>query len=872
MKIRRAAALSALALAASAGAARAQGLLPSVVRQPHFYVFFQQQPCSYPPTCPVRDMCDPGHYLTNMVRAIDWAHVHDPVASANVAVQWILNDLGAGRMEAGHICIFPFNFGHSPCGSSTYGCASEDLTTRDAMIVLADRLENRGFAISDNPQFTPWPNGNSGSNRTYLHPFLTNAQLPTGSWQPPLRQFMIEFCDRYRARQGELNLPGQPVVLPDPDKFFLDTEVDLVDMPDSNHLWLLDWIRQQPTIWSNSTSDPQWMVPGYHPDLPSGQTPTLEHIYAAEHAHYGMLADIASAINTGLPADNSFNRPVMLWYGALCARAIDFALWNCCYSVVHGADHGWPDTATHKIECGNYDHERMDGAPGNLVPWHIDWVDAGHQNIDHPEWRGHPNNLRPRSRLYGWQNSYDYVTSAGQRWTSLEVWGSGEVDSPPIYMIPNDGWLYPGPGCGLFRHRQANLYLPPATPAAGECRQAPQTPVPYRDETQLRSSLRVAGTTLALVGNLAGRLAPWLPTMRSDVPSDAALEGFCQLNQFAMSEPGLRRLLGVCRAYNIGEGTFWAGLRSDLHPTLAAHVWARTADAVRRVWAPRILAAYDGAGTLTGGFATDHDVSRCEFLLPDSIGQQRTIEVTADAGSGITELLVKFTGLADYPSDTPDQTTSGWKYEVTVDDATTFAGMRGYVFVWDYAIDTRTGQQRGWAMAPTLVDVPSGDAPGLCGYDEHGNPIYTPFTETDTFQFGYQFHTPDLSSRRTFIINPDSLLTPAPRYVVGGSMLLKLVHAAPVPQNPSPTVKAIYDLIQVAPFSDECATPGPTQAPPPLHVAQGDKTYDGSVAAEDLTTFLTYWAAGKPAADMNMDGIVDEADLALYMTYYANGD
>src|SRR5262249_3106861 len=144
--------------------------------------------------------------------------------------------------------------------------------------------------------------------------------------------------------------------------------------------------------------------------------------------------------------------------------------------------------------------------------------------------------------------------------------------------------------------------------------------------------------------------------------------------------------------------------------------------------------------------------SRLEFTLRLG-GLPRTIDVAADTtGQPLTEVVVTFTGLSAYQSDI-------WRFEIPVEDSVDTGSAKGMLLAWNWSEGT-------WLMVPTV------EGPKMYGY-----------------------YTPDLTTRRLFVLAVDPTASSPQQFVSsGGLMRLKLLHFGTAPFT------ARHDLVQVIPY------------------------------------------------------------------------
>jgi hypothetical protein len=738
----------------------------------------------------------------------------------------------------------------------------------------ADRLENwsNGYHIVDSAQNNPnnWPAFPQDSptpgvvfNRTYKHPFLVNALPGTGG--SPLKGWMQDFVTAYVARQG-LN-PN----LPNPDRFYFDTEPYIAGY-DQNEIFMLKFLKDHDEIWS-------------HIDVP-GLGETLHQLYddvrAPGQYGQGWPANILDFANGGLdqngPGNSARNRQFTIWWLEICQRASDAVMQNAAYGVINAQ---WPACKT-----SNYDTSRRDGAM-DTIPYFLDPITQ------------QPNNQFARVVSYDpdWSETIAGVT--GRRWFTQKQWTSATMDAPTYYGQQNDyvpipnGYLHQwwwrpplgtlkycpaenGTDCGTFMTRRSNVDLPRAA-LADRCRRDTSATNPRRDQTRLQSTLAAIDQSmtainystfgLAYPGNHNVRTVGWIP-MAYD--HSAGIDPYW-LASVLMVQKHLRFVVGRCRENEIPE---LIGFSGGWYPCFDAQCAAYVATqwVFNEVYDPWIKNFAPITGTLTSG---DLNPRRLELTTRDeTTGLPSTVDLQTTPGKGLTELEVVASGLLCYRD--VDY------FDIIVKCWTSSALTTGTVYARDpgtakfYKVQAVIDEPGVCPPSPCNANPDPCNNPSTCSIDYQNPDNDIPTTTEPSFQDYYQFQTPDLSTRRIFRL-PRLAPSGQPFVDANGELTLRLVHSAPVPAGVS--LVSRYDLVQVLPYSDYGLMPEgggssapQEEAPAVIAVAQSDRDYDGEVAFPDLEKFLTDYAAGGLAADMNGDGVVDEQDMVIFVTHYVNGD
>jgi len=301
---------------------------------------------------------DSDHVFASMTHVNvrdDSVRQDNPRLAAREAARLAIEHIEMGRIRPDQVCILLQNFGHHDRCTEQYGgqnCPSH-AASRTRFFQEADRLE---LLLGDPLAF---PNGyfvddlNYYTHRTFRHPFLNrdfDPLNPVGQCSTAvLRKWMDEFIDEYQIIQAE-RLP-QETALPDPSRFFFDTETLMVLPPIRNDVLMFAFLASRPEIWGTGPTGPHagWEVPGYAPGT------TLWSLYEAARLQNGWSAGVPPLItSTNVDANDPRNRPYMLFWYEVCDRATNAQMKSAAYDPIHQA---WPGCVV-----GNYDHSRSDGA------------------------------------------------------------------------------------------------------------------------------------------------------------------------------------------------------------------------------------------------------------------------------------------------------------------------------------------------------------------------------------------------------------------------------------------------------------------------------------------------------------------------------
>jgi hypothetical protein len=664
------------------------------------------------------------------------------------------------------------------------------------------------------------------SNRAYRHPFLINAgdpgvglvhtdpHQPPPAVIPPLRQWMYEFVTEYQRLQVEVyNGTTTPYVLPNPAKFYLDTEPQIVFAGGGrNEVHMLWWIAQRPQYWGTQVPGTGRQVPGYPPGT------NLAILYeqartSGRHTLPASINDLALGLNRNFPAEHQHNRPFMAWWEEICLHTQAEVLKYSVYSQVKFA---WPN-----VKCGNWAEAEMDGgvAPGN-TGWIMDWEhpfnpegQRGLRNVPTQTLpRGNIHPIGEGALLHGVGNE-----ASQKRYLVQSTHRTGDVDSPVLYHLR--------PGYATAMHRQPNFYRPHVE--AGDGCGTPWVPHPPC-ETKFESSLRLMRHAAESViesngGGHENTLVPWIEEAYTtndgnpDVP-----------DTWTVVEPEeLEDLLLMLRGKNTPEVIFWTGYNSgndNIWLAQAGHAWKVSSSVVHRVYAPRV----ENYGITIGQDPTGNppvaDPSVLEFTLKED-GQPRVVDVASEPmGEGhAAGIKVVFEGLDPV-----------WLFRVKInlECSVDRPDVQGMVLAWDFAND------EFFIVPHTLELVPS----------------------------VYNFWAPEgvsgWQARVTCNFEPQS----GQRFVDDtGRMGLTFLHLS------SAEFTSKFDLAQVVGYNggtgfDDCPT---CLAPIPL--LKGDANMDGHLTVEDISEFLAKWQSSRLMADTNQDGVVDAADLSKFLLDFVNG-
>ena len=229
--------------------------------------------------------------------------------------------------------------------------------------------------------------GDSGTGRTYRHPFLINAYpLPPADGAtepgmsdyvgptPPLRVWMQDFISGYKSVQ----LINSNI--PDPDYFAFDTESTIAGVDDSNAMFMLESLfedrNHDPATYGPDHGYWNWKhVPGYNNKtladlLADAQASTYFKYY--ENQSHAKLVDLLQR------ASREDNRAAAAWWYHICKRVQEAVMKKCAYDPILAA---FP-----ACKVSNYDTSTTDGVPDG-TGWMLDRAPLSvfnHDNVTDP--------------------------------------------------------------------------------------------------------------------------------------------------------------------------------------------------------------------------------------------------------------------------------------------------------------------------------------------------------------------------------------------------------------------------------------------------------------------------------------------------------
>lgn len=673
------------------------------------------------------------------------------------------------------------------------------------------------------------------SARWYRHPFLENA-----GENGPLKQWFEAFVAEYRAIQQDPSGPhaipfsgGLP--LPDPARFYMDTEATICYAPNRNVVRILKQIIDNPSYRTK-----YWYtlpVPGYGVPLASlYETERQRQISASIANPWPATIESFAALDLSRDCYWSTNRELCLWWKTICDKVEAHVMRKSMWDVI---DQHWP-----AAKYGNYDEMFVDGAMDNTgwmfnrddsnPIWNDDDVLRKYVGNSNPQ----PTHRFPRGFIEPLLGGFFYHGRNGQYLVSPR-WTGGNVDMPTLYGIPQEQNYDGG-----YRHQsQTNQYLPATAGFACESPNGFGAPCETPWEVTMRLCRHHAESIInSGSGQRNAVLVPWLEM--------AGTENNGNRWQWYRTENEVREMLAMLRAKNIAEGAFWVNYEAD--PTHRNAAWAETALVIDKVYAARVDSYAILRGTQLVPIPT-YDPKRLEYTLLEhvpntSIRRERAASVRSvpildeeieDLAS--SELRVDFVWPQElsYVSD-QFQGSQVVQLHINVECSSSKPGTIGYVQIW--APDA--SGEYGWQYASSIES------------DANSIPAYLFHAPVDTVSpFVYR-------TRRSFMYPFDQS-----RFIDAGALKtrLRLIH-----KGTNGAFTSAYDLVQVIPGTRVYNSPPPEGGQQQAGM-RSDMNLDGLSDSRDVMQFVGDWLEGFGNADLDQDGEVDASDLDSFEAAYVAG-
>lgn len=762
----------------------------------------------------------------------------NPTTPAQAALQGaaqVMGDIEAGRLPpggGGRVCLYLWGFGHNTEYIVDGNGQVHDYTQSPTRFYRElDRLP--GLLDDDFPVRPP---NDGGTARAYKHPFLINSGTrPTiSNVPPPMRVWMTDFCHAWKDLRASNPAYAN---LPDPDRFFLDSEPALCEPPGPNSIWMLHFLATHGEIWN------QWPVPGA-PAQSSGQPATLASLYAQARSHHpNWPADITDSEHGGIragilyPAIDGQNRPFFEWYWNITAAAEDAVMEYSAYSVIRSE---FPSA-----KAGNFGHSRFDGL-SDTTGWYRDRVADGESSAARRDWNRYPRGWVDRQVGQFMYRDAPGLSADDQhqlRWTAQRQWCSGHMDNMYLFFVslpqwePTPGWQPEPSSPGAEGHKQLSIYRPTHAPDSTHPN-AYRPPETYQESNDRLNRGPMEADINSFDGGNENRPWPWLEFVDTETnpftPTEEQPNDPTPWLRYQVQQSDFRALLAMLRGKNFPGGGFWsnwAPSTAGSHPTADNLAWNDTTEVIDAVYASRVDSWKRRTGRVPDDPIDDQDDAdplRLEFTLRVN-GLDRTVDISTNqtAATPVTELFVQLSGLGCYKTHAVGRL--DYEYQINVECSTDRHGTAGRVLAYDFA-------HSKWVEVP----VEEGRYYGC----------YAPI-DPDTGQY---------SNRRTFFLR-DTVVGGYLREFVSndGLFCLRLVHLN------TGAFTSKYDLVQVIPYRTGSGLTGST----PLVALQTDVDFDEMVTTADLAQYMAKWLSGNSAADINLDGQVDALDLLVFLNTFA---
>jgi len=670
-----------------------------------------------------------------------------------------------------------------------------------------DRAPDPGLGETEDSVFFPVGVFDAASSRTYRNPVkLANAR--SGA---PLAAWMNAFLTAYKDVQDNPENYGldENDVIPTPTRVYLDNEThDTIGWVLSKaDLWMLYKLALS---YNGNDSDPTnyWSNPIY--DVPGTGGKTLKNLYDEKYTEVGNSSIWPASILSGagrlredLAPDADENRRFMLWYTNVCRTAQSAVLDNCFYNLIGST---WPN-----CKILNYASGKVDGEI-DTTGWYMDTpgTKAG---------TTYPTRVPSNQLVRGWHEGVPDLMGkywdepSGDVWSVTSRVNDTVISSPVLYRLVESqflGWDAGHQGWGQYAGgaphecaQQPNLYL---------TRNYVTSPVLERlDETSLRLFRHTVESAInSGEGQNEEDVIPWI--------SLAHMNG---------STPKfLRHLLSMLRAHDITEiiGFSGSNVENTTQLPFAVVEWNETQRVLNEVYASWVDDYEIVHGEVPTGGPTGVDTSRLEYVLRDSEGSARTVDIESEYHTGadgrnraMTILDVKLDGFVNgegegyFSTMRPDSV--GYAIDPVTFEETNWS--YGYVVNLECQLVASALQDNAYGTVEVYNwAAPSGTDPWVQVYirdsvQDEKPYLYPPRYEEGTF---YPFNTSDRTVRLTLDIHPrlksptattdankplDDFVSTGVGSTERGTMRFRFKHVA---NNPCDTFVSKYDLVQVIPF------------------------------------------------------------------------
>ncbi len=703
-------------------------------------------------------------FASQIVRVNIALAANDTPEEAAAAVAAAAHDqIEAGVTDPDHICILLQNFGtKDSLGKPTCFWHSDD--------DLEEPLS----------QFTNWEN----SDFRYMQPWMNNAR-------PIVKEWMEDFVT---ALAYEIS---QDPTLEAPARFHYDTEAYISGCCVLGYTKALEAAAQ----------DDRWD----EEPLPGTVDVTMASLYSEARGAYGWgngtTTPILDLLQEEEAPNSDANRPLFIWYYAICQAALDQVMLECAYSVIKDE---WPS-----CKVSNYYHCNTDGGLDNFG-WHST---RDHESSGQSDRVARRTSVRAGAEMYGegakllWNDIEVEDPEYRSLWQTHTGVASGDFSSPVLYPYhPNHRSLVvTGQGTPLDRY---NYYLRD---------QITETwPVATDSWVMLDYARRWVEAILNTPdGHGYAEIMPWLwmpdetrPLGQNSSYPPSTFEGLADL----------RQVLAMLRAKRTTEAMLW------WNHTVQYPEWTTILEVMELVYTPQLDWAHVLEGT--GPDPVDPDILRYTLRatsLEDEVVEVESVEV---GNYEQVALWVKFNYLDDWENRQPPILNLECSVSPDEGDAN---GVRGFIYLADQENDPIDWQQE---MGPVFDDF---------GFEGSGFGYFAPSFEDEERDW--------YETRRSFPLSTNDYISP-----YDGSLWVQIVLRD---EGPFTARFDLTQLIGTPPLQADCGECASR--------AQGaDFDHSQSVNLTDLLAFQAAYAAGMPSADQNFDGQVTPQDLAIFGIKYNN--
>jgi hypothetical protein len=769
---------------------------------------------AWSPTEPLIVRVVQPHLFYQLKRQNGAVVTNDPQNEPKKVAEWVAHEIVDSQIPSGKVCIVLRGFGEESAAFDSINGQPPRFppSSSTRFYRVEDSLSNiLPGDLDDDPS-------DGRTDRPYKHACLINGGTVPDPNNPgqflaaPLRVWMEQFVQELwdikhdTSRAGGGNGVYYPD-MPDPERFYFDTEPYIGGPPSMNPLKILVKLWQHP-YWNTV------QVVGSE-GLIDGQRHTMAELYNAAAALHGWPAQLDDWPNGGIwyeAAQAYFdtryypnggvpiaNRDVAVWLYRILQRVQDGVMNHCAYDVIRAK---WPNA-----KCGNYEDAFSDGQPDTVTRMQVPPPDLGGVATD--QFRRLQVN-----RFFGGA----YWTTATGIWSALPMRASGSQDSPVLYEINYSNWI--GFGSYLPGHRQDNLWK------SG-----------FPQEDIFESAQRIHRHMVESILNSqpttgVERLTPWIGMVGTG-ENGGTLDNF-------LSRDEARDVLAMLRGKNLKEASYWTNwyrkpdAPSDYENMVTA--WEQTREAARRVCAGRVLKYTRTSGPL--GFPVPPmDPLRLEFTLREEGNPLREREVELASlcslppvgGGGSMQCFNAVVIDVEWKDPLYIEENIN-TFDLNLESSTNNPGVTGNIYIW-----SPSNQSYSLFGTPECSTVPPFD-------------FFAPVSAVDTRHRARVALRSVTGPQDSAFVDRDGKL----------KTRVKIVYTS------NSSFRSYTDLFQLIPRGVGGCSSG-------LMAAQSDFNYDGSITESDLGLYIDEWMYGEESADVNMDSAVNGADLDTYVQSYATG-